>query len=185
MSQYYLISQLPSLDAVDENSPIPITEKDFYDACEQCLDENAWNVMNKLSLVPDRDAETTGYKLVDEWNENERLLRIALGSIRANKMKKVFDIDSESIPPQQLQAARVAMESEDPLEAERLLNEFRMEILENLRPTDLFCDDAVFYYGLKLKLILRMRKFDKSRGEKAYRKIYDSIMQGEIQEAKQ
>ena len=29
MAEYYLISQLPSLDAIGENSPIPITQEQF------------------------------------------------------------------------------------------------------------------------------------------------------------
>ncbi len=29
MAEYYLISQLPSLDGISENTPIPITEEQF------------------------------------------------------------------------------------------------------------------------------------------------------------
>ena len=31
MAEYYLMSQLPSLDGVGENAPLPITEKDFLE----------------------------------------------------------------------------------------------------------------------------------------------------------
>jgi hypothetical protein len=41
---------------------------------------------------------------------------------------------------------------------------------------DSFSEEFIFYYGLKLKLIGRMRKFNSANGEAAYRKIYDSIM---------
>jgi len=71
----------------------------------------------------------------------------------------------------------------DPLAAEKYLNRYRLEFLESIRPMDTFCDDAVFYYGLKLKLIVRMRTFDIQKGEDAYRNIYDSIISGAVQEA--
>ena len=43
----------------------------------------------------------------------------------------------------------------------------------------------MFYYGLKLKLILRIRQFDTENGEAAYKNIYNSIMNGENLEATQ
>jgi hypothetical protein len=44
---------------------------------------------------------------------------------------------------------------------------------------DSFSEDFVFYYGLKLKLISRIRQFDSESGETAYKNIYSSIMSGE------
>ena len=34
----------------------------------------------------------------------------------------------------------------------------------------------MFYYGLKLKLMARMRQFDAQAGREAYQSIYDSIL---------
>ena len=48
-----------------------------------------------------------------------------------------------------------------------------------------FSEDAVYYYGLKLKLIARIRRFDTELGEAAYKNIYTSIMNGEELEAKE
>ena len=44
---------------------------------------------------------------------------------------------------------------------------------------DSFSEDFVFYYWLKLKLLSRMRQFDKVSGEKAYKNIYNSILNGD------
>ena len=76
-------------------------------------------------------------------------------------------------------AASAALETENPMEAEKYLNHFRLGILEALRPMDSFSEEYIFYYGLKLKLLLRMRRFDTSTGEKAYKTIYDSIVNGD------
>ena len=84
-----------------------------------------------------------------------------------------------------MQAARTAVEIESPMEAEKFLNKYRLDFLETLRPMDSFSEEFVFYYGLKLKLIERIRKFDSESGEAAYRNIYDSIMNGDRSEVTQ
>ena len=95
-------------------------------------------------------------------------------------MNKNFDTDKvQSAPVELIQAAREAVEIENPLEAEKFLNKYRLEFLETLRPMDSFSEDFVFYYGLKLKLISRIKLFDADSGETAYKNIYSSIMSGE------
>ncbi len=185
MNQYYLISQLPSLDAVGETIPLPITEERFNELCSDLLGKKAIEALNKLSLIPSKEERKSGFSFVDAWNDGERKLRLALASIRAGKMKKNFDADNNSVSAQILQAARTATETDDPLEAEIFLNSFRLDFLETLRPTDTFSEDYLFYYGIKLKLLLRMRSFDENKGREEYRKIYDSIMRGDGQEVEQ
>ena len=176
MAEYYLISQLPSLDGISENTPIPVTEKQFLELCSRFLGKKALAELNKLTLVPSRNYEKSSSALIEKWNEFERKLRLALAKFRADKMNKHFDSETQSLPAELSQAARTAIEIESPMEAEKFLNRYRLEFLETLRPMDSFSEEFVFYYGLKLKLIERMRKFDTQSGETAYRKIYDSIM---------
>jgi hypothetical protein len=52
-----------------------------------------------------------------------------------------------------------------------------------MRPLDGFSVDAVFSYGLRLKLAARMKKFNADKGLESYRKIYDGILKaGEVAE---
>lgn len=176
MAEYYLISQLPSLDGLNENSPLPITEEVFAELCNRFLNKKALNFFNSLTLTPNRDFENTGSQFVDRWNAGERDLRLALAKVRAEKLKKTFDGKNREIPANIMQIARVAAETESPLEAEKLLNKYRLEFLEGLRPADSFSEDYIYYYGLKLKLIMRIRQFDRTAGQTAYRNIYNSIM---------
>ncbi len=185
MNQYYLIAQLPSLDVVGETTPLPITEERFYELCSRHLGKKALRALKGLTLVPARQSEAAGYQLIDAWNENERQLRLALAVIRAGKMKKTFDMEEKQFSQELLQTARTAAEMDDPLAAERFLNRFRQNFLETLRPADAFSEDMLFYYSLKLKLILRMKQFDEGIGRNAYRNIYDSIMRGDGQEVNQ
>ena len=97
-------------------------------------------------------------------------------------MKKTFETDNKSLPVGLAKAANAAAETESPLEAEKFLNQYRLDFLETLRPMDGFSEDFIFYYGLKLKLLLRIRKFDADTGKTAYRNIYSSILNGERSE---
>ncbi len=185
MAEYYLISQLPSLDGINENAPLPITEERFTELCKRFLGKKAQGELEKLTLAPPRSPEKSSSSLIEKWNEAERSLRLALAKLRADKMNKHFDAENQSFPPGLLQAVRAAVEIESPMEAEKFLNKHRLDFLETLRPTDSFSEEFVFYYGLKLKLIERIRKFDSESGESAYRNIYDSVMNGDRTEATQ
>ena len=179
MAEYYLISQLPSLDGINENTPLPITSERFEELCLRFLGKKAQAEFLKLTLAPPKISEKSSSPLVEKWNEGESNLRLALAKLRAEKMNRHYDGEADGLSPVLLQAVRTAAENESPMEAEKFLNKYRLDFLETLRPADSFSQEFVFYYGLKLKLIERIRKFDAESGETAYRNIYNSIMNGE------
>ncbi|MCC8164480.1 MAG: hypothetical protein LIO86_15275 [Lachnospiraceae bacterium] len=183
MSQYYLIAQLPGLEPYEDGkSPLPITEKEFRDACSSFLSEKELEILDGISLIPPREARPTGSELVDAWNREERELRLALAATRASHKGKSFSVDGEVISAPALQAANTAVDLGDPLAAEEYLQSCRMETLDRLRPMDMFCEDAVYCYAIRLKLLTRMRLFDEERGHQSYQNIYHSILNGNSQE---
>ncbi len=183
MSEYYLISQLPSLDGISENMQLPITEERFFELCNQVAVKRIQNEINKISLLPSKTYEKSSSSLIEKWNDGERNLRLALGKVRADKMKKSFDIENNALSSELIKIANTAIEIESPLEAEKFLNNYRLDFLETLRPMDNFSEEFVYYYGLKLKLISHIRQFDTNTGEIAYKNIYNSIMDGDRLEA--
>jgi hypothetical protein len=183
MSEYYLISQLPSLDGISENMPLPITEERFFELCNELLGKNAQSEFKKITLLPSRTYEKSNSFIIESWNNGERNLRLALARVRADKMKKPFDIDNNALSGELIKVANTAVEFESPMEAEKFLNSYRLEFLETLRPMDNFSQEFIYYYGLKLKLLLRIRQFDANTGEIAYKNIYDSIINGDRLEA--
>lgn len=185
MAEYYLISQLPSLDGLNDNTPLPITSERFEELCSRFLGKKALNEFRTLTLRPSRNAEKSSSSLIEKWNEGERNLRLALAKMRADKMNKQFNCEMQLFSPSLLQAVRTAIDIESPMEAEKFLNKFRLDYLESLRPTDSFSQEYIFYYGLKLMLIERIRKFDSESGKTAYRNIYLSVMNGEESEVTQ
>lgn len=176
MSQYYLVSQLPSLDGISDSVPLPITEERFFELCSRFLGKKSLDELNSLTLIPPKNPQSINSPLLESWYTVERNLRLALGKFRAEKLNKSFEFGDTTLPTELLQTARAAVEFDNPLEAEKFLNNFRLKALETLRPMDTFSEDYLFYYAIKLKLILRIREFDKTRGQAAYRNIYDSVI---------
>ena len=183
MAEYYLISQLPSLDGIDGDTPLPITEEGFLEVCRRFLGKKELTELEKLTLSPPREGAKSSSPLVNAWNEGERNLRLALAKLRAERMKKSFSLSEGYLPAELLQVAHTAVEFESPMEAEKFLNDYRLNFLETLRPMDTFSRDSLFYYYLKLKLILRMRSFDSEVGKTAYKNIYNSVLNGDSLEA--
>ncbi len=183
MNQYYLMAQLPSLDGVTDTSPLPITQERFLELCERFLGKRAKKALENMTLSPDRVYSPAGAALLDAWNDGERRLRLALGAVRAERMHKSFDTGAEILPEALMQIARSATEMKDPMAAEQYLNRHRLAFLETLRPADMFSEASVFYYGLRLMLLGRTRRFDGNRGRDAYKTIYHSILHGEKEEA--
>ena len=183
MAEYYFISQLPSLDGVGENSQIPITEDRFLELSERFLKGKTLQEIQSLSLVPSIGQEQSTSMLIQTWNEGERNLRLALAKVRADKLNKTFALSNKNLPAELIKVASDAIEIDSPLQAEYFLLNYRLKFLESIRPMDSFSQDFIFYYGIKLKLLFRIKQFDTQIGKTEYAKIYSSIIEGDKVEA--
>ena len=181
MAYYYLVSQLPNISAAESKSALPLTSESFREIAGRFISEKEKSVLNNLSLVPSMELNASGSKFLDIWYEKERNLRCALAQIRAQKLKK----DTFPLPAgctaDIISAARTAVGMDSPLSAEQFLYEYRLRLLDDLRPLDAFSIDAVYAYGIKLMLVERMRKFEVENGKTSYHKIYDTILDGDKQ----
>lgn len=177
MAYYYLVSQLPNISSAEGKSALPLNGESFHELAGRFISEDEKVILNGLSLVPPKDLASTGSAFLDIWYEKERNLRFALAQIRAQKMKK----DTVSLPAgctaDIVSAARTAVGMDSPLSAEQFLYDYRLRLLDDLRPLDSFSIDAVYAYGLKLMLVERMRKFEVENGKTSYHKIYDNILE--------
>lgn len=177
-SYYYLVSQLPNIPvSSDSKSNLPLNGDSFRELCSRFVNEKEKKVINELSLVPPKDKECqTGSEFLDAWYEKERNLRIALASVRAQKLKKDAIPLPVSCTQDILQTARTATGTDSPLSAEQFLYDYRLKLLDEMRPSDNFSIDSVYAYGIRLLLAERMRKFDAENGRNSYHKIYDTIL---------
>lgn len=176
MAYYYLVSQLPNISLSESKINLPLTSQNFLELCSRFISEKEKAILEKLSLVPPKELFATGSLFLDTWYEKERNLRFALAQIRAQRMKK----DSYTLPAgctaDIITAARTAVGMDSPYSAEQFLYEYRIKLLEEIKPLDSFSIDAVYAYGLKLMLVERMRKFEVENGKDSYHKIYDEIL---------
>ena len=176
MAYYYLVSQLPNISTTEGKANLPLNGKSFIELAGRFISEDEKITLNGLSLVPPKELTSTGSVFLDTWYEKERNLRFALAQIRAQKMKK----DSIPLPPgctaDIVNIARTAVGMDSPLSAEQFLFEYRIKLLDEIRPMDNFSIDALYAYGLKLMLVERMRKFDVENGKASYHEIYDNIL---------
>ena len=185
MAEYYLISQLPSLDGISDNMPLPLDKETFLNLCGNNLKESSFEELKKATIKPLKNYEKSSSSLLNEWNEAEKSLRLVLAAVRAEKMKITFDgpnVENNPNAKTLIKVAEAATEMESPMEAERFLNNYRLDFLETLRPMDSFSEEYLFYYSLKLDLLSRIRKFDKETGRDSYKNIYNSIMNAEKRE---
>lgn len=176
MAYYYLVSQLPNISAAEGKSSLPLNGSSFKELCGRFLSEGEMSTLEGLSLVPPKEASPTGSVFLDTWYEKERYLRFTLAQIRAQRMKKEASVLPPGCTADILQAARTAVGMDSPLSAEQYLFEYRMKLLEEIKPLDGFSIDAVYAYGIKLLLVERMKKFDTENGKACYHKIYDKIL---------
>jgi len=176
VAYYYLVSQLPNISASESKSALPLNTESFKELCSRFISEKEKAVLNALSLVPPRELEATGSVFLDTWYTKERNLRFALAQIRAQKMKKDAYTLPDGCTADIIAAARTAVGMDSPYSAEQFLYEYRLKLLDDLKPFDSFSIDAVYAYGVKLMLVERMRKFDTENGKSSYHKIYDTIL---------
>ena len=185
MSLEYLISQLPSLDGAVDGAPLPITWEEFDALCSEFLGKRAQDLLEKVTLAPNKDEERLKSPLIDAWNKGERSLRLALAKVRAEKLKKQTDVENLDIGAETAKFVEIVIAQENPLKAEKALDDYRLSFLETIRPIDSFSEEFIFYYALRFKLLSRRRSFDDGKGEVAYQNFYQSIIRGERAEEKQ
>ena len=180
MAYYYLVSQLPNISSSEGKSNLPLTTEQFREIASRFISPKEKAVLDGLSLVPCVELDSTGSAFLDVWYEKERNLRCALAQIRAQKMKK----DSVPLPAgctaDIISAARTAVGMDSHLSAEQFLYDYRLRLLDDLRPLDAFSIDAVYAYGIRLMLVERMRKFEVENGKTSYHEIYDTILSNDV-----
>ncbi|MCR4734768.1 MAG: DUF2764 domain-containing protein [Treponema sp.] len=176
MAYYYLVSQLPNISSSESKSALPLTTDSYKELCCRFISDKEKAVIEGLTLVPPKELESTGSAFLDVWYTKERNLRFALAQIRAQKMKKDAYTLPDGCTADIVTAARTAVGMDSPYSAEQFLYEYRLKLLDDLKPLDSFSIDAVYAYGIKLMLVERMRKFDTENGKSSYHKIYDTIL---------
>lgn len=177
-SYYYLMAQLPG---VLPNAPLSVSYPAFKETAFRYLSKADCSILSQLSLEPPRTTVLSGSSLVDKWYERERSVRFALERLRAAKLKREIGHDGSvdealSRMPEAVQIARAVTALENPLDAERYLDQARAVFIDQLRGNHFFDSEAVFIYALQVLLHERRDLFDMEAGRSSYSVIYNQIL---------
>jgi len=188
MGYYYLGAQLPYL--VYGQKP-PMSSASFKAMAVEQMGADG-RLMDFCTLDPDpagdprkatyyEPALPTPSVFINNWKEWERALRLNLAKNRAQKLERSGGslVDAPAYPPGAALAAKTAMTMESPLEAEIFLDKARWEAIDSFQGLDVFCDDAMYAYLLKLLLMERRAAFIDEDGVNEYKGLYAAIL-GEV-----
>ena len=182
---YYLVAQLPSL-IYGQN--IPMSSEAFLALAREQMSSKDAAVLDYCTLDPDPlvDEESgatyenpppkTASSLVNNWKKWERTLRLNLAKTRAQELKRQPPAEVPEDPHDAAAVAKTALYMESPLEAEQYLDKARWDAIENFQGIDIFSENTLYAYLLKLLLMERKALFNAEEGYTEYKGLYAAIL---------
>lgn len=153
----YLISSLPMLHF--GTSP-PLSFEEFIQACAGQLSEDDVSLL-RLTSLPEASIRHYRHPGLRKWYIFETSLRNELAKIRAGRKKTdplKYVRAVEYAEPSIIHLALNASRNPSILEAERMLDEARWRMLEDLSVGHYFDIDFLLIYALKLLILERWEK---------------------------
>jgi hypothetical protein len=174
-SYYYLAAQLPYLVY---GQSVPMASSAFKELARTAMDAADAALLDFCTLTPDAagpDAST----FINQWREWEYALRLNLARNRAAKLKREGSgPDAPAHPADAAAVAKNALALESPLEAEFFLDKARWDAIESFQGINIFTENAIYAYLLKLLLMERRQAFKTEEGFAEYKTLYASILEG-------
>lgn len=176
---YYLRSTLPTL--LPSSAP-PFSFRGFLERCEGRMRDADFRVLAAAESPESGDPETErrvrGSRVLSAFRTWERALRNELARLRAHKQGKGPEKFLRPGDPEWdgIRAAQAAVQCEDPLEGELLIEREKWAYLERLESGHYFDLEALAAYALKLRILERRDRFEAERGEASYQTAYHDIL---------
>ncbi len=166
-SYYYLLSSLPMLKADGE---MPFGYNDFLEMCRSAVSDAKYAVLKNLTLSSKEGP------LITEWTKFYTVLKQELTYQRNQRLGRQAQIPSQRDATVS-KAAIAAVNSQNPLDAEKALIAFEFEKLDEIIGTHYFDDYALMGYALKLKLLERKNIFNQKNGKIELERIVNGLQQ--------
>ena len=162
MEYFYAIASLPMLSFGE--SP-PLTLEEFTACCASLTEVDAGEL---LCVLEDRLDEATSPFLLT-WRNADRQMRDAIAALRAGKrnvdvaayLKEYtgFDLSIE-------REVEEAWTKPNPLESERMLDQCRWRLLDELALDDPFGLSTILAFAVKLKILIRWAGLEDDKGQR-------------------
>ncbi len=176
---YYLRSTLPTL--LPAAAP-PFSFRGFLERCEGRMRDAEYRVLEAAGDLESADAEVDrrirSSRVLASYRTWERALRNELARLRAHRLGKGPEKFLRPGDPEWegIRTAQAAVQCEDPLEGELIIEREKWAYVERLEAGHHFDLEALAAYALKLRILERRARFEAERGEAAYRTAYHDIL---------
>ena len=160
---YYLVATLPLLEF---GMKMPVSYEDFLSSCQEQLSIKDLEAIKRTSIAPLEEAKDPCPTL-REWKKFDITLRNELSRYRASKKSKdaaAYIRGEDYFDPFIATEAHWAINESSPLEAERFLDRFRWERIEEIEREHYFDLDYLIAYALKLQILARWQRIDSEGG---------------------
>ena len=160
---YYLVASLPLLEF---GMKMPISYEDFFSSCREQLSSKDLEAIKRAKIAPTEEAKDP-YPTLGQWKRFDITLRNELSRYRASKKSKdtaAYIRGEGYLDPFIATEAHWAANEASPLEAERFLDRFRWETIEELEREHYFDIDYLIAYALKLQILGRWQRIVDSEG---------------------
>lgn len=154
---FYFISSLPVLHF---EMKLPFSLPDFLASCRKYLPADDCMVLESLPLPPEYPGLKPVRQIIGKWVVADTVLRNELVKIRASRKHKDIKnyLRGEITDVSVMHVALSACRKPSPLEAEKVLDEQRWKMLDELEPGNFFNLDFLIIYTYKLMILERWQK---------------------------
>jgi hypothetical protein len=178
---YYLIATLPTLTS-DSNQFM--SSESFLELCRRWLSRRDLHLVESTVVsfaAPQvKQEKAVVNRILQHWQAFETQLRNALVRQRALKQKRdpaAFLRETEQFGAAVggewlVQGVRAAIQQENPLTAEQMLNNLRWHYLDELERGQFFTVEFLQVYYLKLQILERSAQFLFEQGEAHFQQAY-------------
>ena len=180
-SYYYFVATLPSLLA-GASAP-PLSHAEFLERSSRFLSEKDMAVLEGARLfIPEDGSFPTAAgssPLLARYYRWELSLRNELARLRAGRLQKPVEKHVKPGEPEWdgLKVAQAAMQAEDPLQGELLIERERWSFVESLAVGRFFDLEYLVSYALMLQALERRARFAAQRGQEGYETVYRSVLE--------
>lgn len=164
-SYYYLISSLPMLRS---DGQMPFTYEKFLSWCRGQVSEEKYARLEALTADSDKGP------LLKEWAAFYGVLSREMTYQRSLRLGRPCEPPAER-DSDAVRTVTAALNAKNPLEAETMLLALEFDKLDQLVSMHYFDDYVLNGYALKLRLLERKCAFEKEKGQKEFKRLFDGI----------
>ena len=175
---YYLVASLPSLNW---GTRPPMAYDDFLLDCHEQLSRSDFEIMSQITLDLD-DKPKKGNPILKSWGSLNRNLKNEIAKFRARRVGKnpADYIRGEEINEDVFShVIEEASKAQDPLTAEKILDRFRWQHLDEISWNQYFNLEFLIVYALKLKILERYKQIEISPKRKEIYQGYKALIENE------